>query len=132
MDIETPRGKIFINNQTMKAQLVWNPQFADNMNKKYGTGGTLQQFADSEYLRSVEPYWALLTGELIQSGTLGTVIGSGLIRYIAPYARLQFYEGRSPGESQTGPLRGRMPHERWKSDNLTSFMASVQRQARRG
>lgn len=131
-EIKTPRGEVLINNRTMKAELVWNPQFIDDMNKKYSQGGSLQQFVDSEYLRTVEPYWPLLTGALIQSGILGTIIGSGLIRYVAPYARQQYFEGRSPGESQTGALRGRMPHDRWKSDNITSFMARVQQQARRG
>ena len=35
------------------------------------------------------------TGMLIKSGTLGTVIGSGSIEYLAPYARRQYYEHRS-------------------------------------
>ena len=32
------------------------------------------------------------TGVLIKSATLGTVIGSGEINQIAPYARRQYYE----------------------------------------
>lgn len=126
-EIKTPRGEVIVNTNTMKAEIVWNSKFGTEMSRSYGYGSPLQMYIDSDYLRDVEPYWPLLTGALIQSGILGTVIGSGLIRYVAPYARIQFYSGRSPGESQTGALRGREPHERWKSDNLTSFMASVQR-----
>lgn len=126
-EIKTPHGEIIVNTNTMKAELVWNPKFGAEKSREYGLGSARQKFIDSEYLRTVEPYWPLLTGTLIQSGTLNTVIGSGLVVYRTPYARRQFYSGRSPGESQTGALRGRMPHERWKSDNLTSFMARVQR-----
>ena len=32
---------------------------------------------------------------LIKSGTLGTVIGSGSIEYITPYARRQYYEHKA-------------------------------------
>ena len=35
------------------------------------------------------------TGMLIKSGTLGTVIGSGSIEYLAPYARRQYYEHKT-------------------------------------
>lgn len=32
---------------------------------------------------------------LIKSGTLGTVVGSGSIEYLAPYARRQYYEHKT-------------------------------------
>ena len=35
------------------------------------------------------------TGMLIKSATLGTVIGSGMIEYLAPYARRQYYEHKT-------------------------------------
>ena len=35
------------------------------------------------------------TGMLIKSGTLGTVVGSGSIEYLAPYARRQYYEHKT-------------------------------------
>ncbi|WP_242857184.1 hypothetical protein [Fusicatenibacter saccharivorans] len=32
------------------------------------------------------------TGMLEKSGKLGTTVGSGLVEYIAPYARMQYYD----------------------------------------
>jgi hypothetical protein len=49
---------------------------------------------------------------LIKSGTLGTVIGSGVIRYLAPYARRQYYENNGLGINGE---RGRLWFERWKA-----------------
>ena len=42
------------------------------------------------------------TGMMIKSATLGTVIGSGEINYLAPYARRQYYNnaGGSPAHPQ--------------------------------
>ena len=51
-----------------------------------------QEFVDSECLRYMNPLTPRRTGTLIKSGTLGTVIGSGSIEYLAPYARRQYYE----------------------------------------
>jgi hypothetical protein len=50
---------------------------------------------------------------LVKSGTLGTEIGSGLVKWIAIYSRWQYYHTRKPG-SETGPLRGPYWFERMK------------------
>lgn len=47
------------------------------------------------------PYTPMLTGALYKTATLGTVIGSGEIRQIAPYARNQYY-GKLMVSSITG------------------------------
>jgi len=104
-EIVTPRGKIFINTNTMKAELKWNPEFANRKNREYGLGSPLQKFIDNEYLRTVQPYVPLRTGMLVQSATLGTNIGEGLIRWIAPYARRQFIEGRSPRRKRNRSIK---------------------------
>lgn len=70
-------------------------------------------FVDSEVLRLCEPYIPLLTGMLVQSGILGTHVGSGTVKWIAPYAAAQYYmERKNP--SKTGPLRGPYWFERMK------------------
>ena len=51
-----------------------------------------QAFVDSECIRRMNPETPRRTGVLIKSATLGTVIGSGEIDQIAPYARRQYYE----------------------------------------
>lgn len=108
--IETPRGKI-ITGPNGKAELKWNPRFAPKWTRRYSLA---QKIIDSEVLRLSEPFIPLLTGTLIRTGILGTEVGSGTVQWIAPYARTQYYRGRSPGVSQTGPLRGRFWFERMK------------------
>ena len=53
--------------------------------------GKVQKFIDSECIRLMTPYTPMLNGQLFKSATLGTKIGSGIIRQNAPYARYQYY-----------------------------------------
>ena len=90
--IKTPRGAIYTqasNGGKVSARLTWNPNFAPNMEKGFGKA---QEFVDSECIRRMNPETPRRTGVLIKSATLGTVIGSGEINQIAPYARRQYYE----------------------------------------
>jgi hypothetical protein len=107
--IETPKGRIMIANSG-KAELSWNVYFRPTWEKRYSTA---QKFVDSEIIRLSEPYIPLRTGMLIKSGTLGTHIGSGLVAWIAIYARANYYSPRKVG-TQTGPLRGPFWFERMK------------------
>lgn len=50
-----------------------------------------QKFLDSEVLRDSAPYVPMRSGDLMKSGNSGTIIGSGQVVYIAPYARRQYY-----------------------------------------
>lgn len=129
MEIKTPRGEIVTftdANGTIQTAIVWRDNLQADLNAEYAGGGRLQKFIDSEYIRSSQPYVPFRTGILTASATLGTVIGSGTVKFIAPYARRQFYSGRKAGESQTGALRGRLWHDRWKADNLTTFMQAIE------
>lgn len=111
MTIQQPRGKkISIPNGS--AELAWNPRFVPKWTKRYSKA---QQFVDGAVLHYSEPFTPLRTGTLIRTGILGTDVGSGKVQWIAPYARRQYYKGRSPGVSQTGPLRGRFWFERMKA-----------------
>lgn len=90
--IKTPRGQIFTvatKSGKMTAKLVWNQAAIAKRNNDFAKG---QKFVDSEVLRYCDPLVPLQTGMLKKSGTLGTVIGSGLVQYIAPYARYQYYD----------------------------------------
>lgn len=87
-----PQGQIIASKSSggkMTSRLVWNSGFQ----QKY-TGGfnRKQAFIDNECIRRMNPETPRLTGVLIKSATLGTVIGSGEIQQIAPYARRQYYE----------------------------------------
>jgi len=108
--IKTPRGQVFVG-KGGKAQLTWDTNFAPKWNGNYTRA---QRFVDSEILRLSEPFTPLQTGMLIKSGSLGTDVGSGEVKWIAPYARAQYYSPRKAG-SETGPLRGGFWFERMKA-----------------
>lgn len=90
--IKTPRGTIYTQASKggkVTARLEWNPGFEPSMEKGFENA---QAFVDSECIRRMNPETPRRTGALIKSATLGTVIGSGEIDQIAPYARRQYYE----------------------------------------
>ena len=129
--IKTPRGSIIVN-AAGKAELKWNPLFGPAYTRKFGK---TQMFIDEKVLKGMEPYTPLRTGMLIKSARLGTTIGSGLIQYLAPYARRQYYRGRLDGSSTTGGLRGRFWFERYKianKNNLLRFAKSFMRSQSNG
>lgn len=61
-----------------------------------------QKVIDSEVLRRCDPLVPFKTGVLKGSGIYGTKIGSGVIRYTAPYAKRQYYWGRPAKYGQRG------------------------------
>lgn len=93
-------------NGTASAALQWNKNFAGKWN---GRCAQAQRFVDSEVLRLDDKYVPLRQSNLKKSGILGTVIGSGLVRYIAPYARYQYYGkvmvGPAPKQLTSIPLK---------------------------
>ena len=124
--IDTPRGSI-VTTPNGKAKLVWNPGFGQAYTRKFGR---TQIFIDNGVIKGMEPYTPLRTSMMIKSAQLGSVIGSGTIRYLAPYAKAQYYGGRTPGTSSTGGLRGRLWFSRWKTERGESFKRSVKAYAR--
>lgn len=50
-----------------------------------------QVWLDNEVLKDTDPFVPMDTGMLVKSGIRGTEIGSGLIKYDAPYARPLYY-----------------------------------------
>lgn len=92
--IETPRGAIYTQASSggkVTAELEWNPGFARSMEKGFSRA---QEFVDSECINHMtnEEIHPRRTGVLAKSADLGTVVGSGEINQIAPYARRQYYE----------------------------------------
>lgn len=86
--ITNPRGTI-ISSKNGQATLSWNPNFASQRNEQFKKK---QMFVDSEVLRRCSPRVPFRTGMLEKSGILGTVVGSGEVNYIAPYATHQYYD----------------------------------------
>lgn len=117
----TPRGQIV---KTGKAtcKIEWNKDFGEKETQQFSRA---QKFVDSEVLRLDSPYMPIKTGALIKSGQLGTVVGSGEVNYVAPYAAAQYYntaQGRS-----YDPQRGGMWFERMKADHKSEIIGGAKK-----
>lgn len=126
MKIETPRG-IIQTNEKGKAELIWNDNFGSNTSKKFDKA---QKIVDSEVLRKCDPYVPMQTGMLKKSGILGTVVGSGVVEYIAPYAKRQYYTNAGNGRQGINKnnshnvhcLRGKLWFERMKANHKDEIL----------
>lgn len=108
IEIKTPRSKT-VKSGNNSLTLEMDRNFAK---KRGAVFNRAQCFIDSEALRGGAKLAPMRTGMLIKSGTLGTVIGSGEVKYIAPHAKKQYYENRGRGIDKN---RGRLWFERWKA-----------------
>ena len=66
----------------------WNPRFGEMMSERIQK---TQEFIDRECIVQMIPYTPWRNGFLEQSVKLGTVLGSGELRYLSPYARYLYY-----------------------------------------
>jgi hypothetical protein len=121
-DIHTPRGSIIVTESGV-AKLIWKDGLGPTITRALNKA---QFFADSEVYRLCEPYTPLKTSMLVKSGELGTEFGSGFVRWIAPYARPQYYRPNKIG-SETGPLRGPRWFERMKADWVDYIVSGVRK-----
>lgn len=110
MAIKQPLN-IKISSANGSAELKFNTTFAKKWKGKIKAA---QFVVDSEVLKFSDKYIPFLTGTLRNSGITGTVVGSGKVSWITPYAKKQYYKGRRPGTKQGEPLRGRYWFERMK------------------
>lgn len=108
--------------------------FAPDFQKRIETNfKNAQKFVDSETLRLCDPYVPRCDGDLIKSGIEGTVIGSGVVEYIAPYAKRQYYTNAGRGKQGLTKrnahnykcLRGKLWLERMKADHLDEIEQNV-------
>lgn len=92
-------------------------------------GGKVQKFIDSEVIRYMDPFTPYRNGDLKKSAILGTVIGSGRVKYTAPYARRNYYENSGWGNEgiQRGGRRGRKWFERMKLIYLPEILNGIAR-----
>lgn len=100
--------------------LTFDPSFKKRSESNFDNA---QKFIDSEVLRRTDPYVPYRNGILKGSGKLGTVIGSGVVEYTAPYAKDQYYNNKGKGTDGLNAshgakgLRGAFFFERMKSDH---------------
>lgn len=90
-------------------------------------GGRVQTFIDNEVVRHSDKYVPMQSGTLKKA--IGTVYGSGEVKYDTPYARQNYYENRGRGTQGTsnGGLRGRMWFERMKAVSLQFILDGARR-----
>lgn len=91
--------------------------------------GKAQKYVDDAVLRYCAKYAPFRTGNLISSGKLHTVIGSGVVKYDTPYARQQYYHnaGRGTQGTASGGLRGRLWFERMKAVYKKAILEGAKR-----
>ena len=98
-------------------KITWNAGALPRIN---GVLSKKQETLDSEVLRLCSPLVPHRTGTLERSGIMGTVIGSGEVKYIAPYARFQYYNTAETRDYD--PRRGGMWFERMKTANKAQLL----------
>ena len=98
--IDTPRGSVIQTGRTT-CRLEWSSNFSRGKSNDFRTS------------------------MLEKSGLLGTVVGSGEVKYIAPYARFQYY---STAQSRIyDPRRGGMWFERMKAAHRKDILRAAEK-----
>lgn len=124
--INQPRDRtieVKYKNGKAKMQLKFNNNFAPAMNDCLHKA---QCFVDKTCIAKMDPYTPRRTGILIESATIGTVIGSGEIHQIAPYARWNYY-ANFKHSTAFNPKAGRMWFERMKFDEKDAILRGAQK-----
>ena len=124
--IDVPRGKLTLDSDG-HVTLEFNPGFKSEIN---GRMSRAQKFVDSEVLRLDAPLMPIKTGFMIQSGTLGTEIGSGEVNYLAVYSDKQYYDTARTRSYDAN--RGSYWFERMKAANLNTIREGAKRIASGG
>lgn len=125
--ITTPRGTVFTTTTKSgktTAKLEWKPDFG---NRYTGNFTRAQQYVDNEVLRFCSARVPFQTGMLQKSGILGTVVGSGEVRYIAPYSAFQYY--RTAQSRSYDANRGSKWFERGKAAERERILRGAKRLA---
>lgn len=95
-------------------------------------GGKVQKYIDSECIRHMDKYTPMRSGDLKKSVILGSVIGSGILKYVVPYARQNYYHNAGRGNEGTanGGKRGRKWFEVMKTFHLSEIVEGAKKIAK--
>ena len=120
-NIVTPVNRV-INFVGGGVKLCWSSTFGRNRSAMFSRK---QKIVDSEVLRYCSALIPFQTGMLDKSGKLGTVIGSGLVQYIAPYAAEQYYNTATSRSYDAN--RGAKWFERMKVSYKADILSGAQK-----
>lgn len=125
-NVQTPHAKkIELPNGTVS--LEFHSDFGARMSGKFDKA---QAFVDNEVLRYSQSLIPFRTGTLVRSGKVGTVLGSGVVQYVVPYARFQYYK---TSESRIyDSRRGAKWFERMKVAHRDDILAGARKITRGG
>ena len=84
-----------------------------------------QKWIDNEVLKDSAPYVPFRTGNLMRSGSSGTVIGSGIVKYNAPYAKQVYYGKHMNFSKAKHPQATSMWFEVAKAQKKTAWLSGV-------
>lgn len=117
--IQTPPGAAY-RSPHCACSMQWDPSLGAEYTERLTRA---QKFIDNEVLRFCSARVPLRTGMLQKSGITGTVVGSGLVMYTAPYARMQYY--RTAESRIYDPHRGAYWFERGKASERQRILAGA-------
>ena len=115
MSIRQPR-----NTRTPNVIFEWNSNFRSNWNRRFEEA---QKIVDSEVIRLTDPLVPFAQGDLKNSAIRNTRLGSGLVRYVTPYAKRLYYNPRY--RFRGAPTRGAYWFERGKRRYLRTIRRRV-------
>jgi hypothetical protein len=108
--------------------LEWDASAESFLRKRnLETGGSVQRYIDSTVLRLTEPYVPFRTGALVRSGQVHTVVGSGTIKYVTPYAAKLYYSPQIKFNPSFHPLAGAYWFQRMKADRTPEILEGAKR-----
>lgn len=125
-NVQTPHTKrIVLPDGTVTIE--FRPDFGARMSGKFDKA---QAFVDNEVLRYSQPLIPFRTGMLVRSGKVGTVLGSGLVQYITPYARFQYY--KTAQSRSYDSRRGAKWFERMKTAHRDDILSGAKKIMKEG
>lgn len=96
-------------------------------NRGLQRGGRVQKYIDGSVVRFCDRYCPFLSGLLKKA--IGTIYGSGYVRYNTPYAKAQYYRNKGNGAEgiNRNGLRGRLWFERMKAAHKEEILRNAAR-----
>lgn len=85
-------------------------------------GGRVQTYIDTQVIKLCAPLVPKDSNALIDSAVANTILGSGEIKYVTPYARRWYY---MPADFQEAPQRGNYWFERMKQQYKEQILAGA-------